>query len=104
MDPSRGVAANSRRRGGSRRPRTVLRFAFHAHADSGPVLDLRGAYLLGTDGVPVKGELRVERDQIVCETRNPDPLGLSLLWRVRGGGIYQLETTRLLPRSEPYDL
>lgn len=82
----------------------MLRFALHARGDGGPLSDLRGAYLVGADGVPVKGELKLERNQIVCETRNQDPLGMSLLWRVRGDGIYQLETTRLLPSNEPYDL
>lgn len=82
----------------------MYRFAFYPHTDSGPHLDLRGAYLVGADGVPVKGELRAEKNQIIVDTRSPDPIGLCLLWRVPGVGTYQLETTRLLPRSEPYNL
>lgn len=82
----------------------MYRFAFYSRPDSGPMTDLRGAFLVGADGVPVKGELRLEKSQIVVDTRSPDPIGICLLWRVPGVGVYQLETTRLLPRSEPYHL
>ncbi|MBI5866191.1 MAG: endo-1,4-beta-xylanase [Planctomycetes bacterium] len=82
----------------------MQRFAFFPRSAGGPLADLRGAYLVGADSVPAKGELRLEGEQIVCESRSLDPIGLSLLWRIQGDGVYQLETTRLLPRAEPYHL
>lgn len=65
---------------------------------------LAGAYLVGADGVPLRGECRFEGDLIVCESRSTDPLGLSLLWPVKGFGVVHLETTRLPARDEPYNL
>jgi hypothetical protein len=65
---------------------------------------LAGAYLVGADGVPLRGECRLAGNLIECETRNTDPLGLSLLWPVRGFGVVHLETTRLPARAEPYNL
>lgn len=66
--------------------------------------ELRGAHLIGTDGVPVRGSLKIDGSTIVAEARNPDALALSLLWHVVDYGSVQLETTRLLPREEPYHL
>ncbi len=67
-------------------------------------VDLRSAYLVGVDGVPVRGDVRLEGGMIVCETRTAEALGLSLLWPVEGYGRVQLETTRLPSRPEPYNL
>lgn len=66
--------------------------------------DVRSMYLVGVDGVPVRGDIRYADDVIVCETHTPEALGLSLLWEVEGFGRVQLETTRLPPRDEPYNL
>ncbi|MFO0840090.1 MAG: hypothetical protein U1D55_16405 [Phycisphaerae bacterium] len=79
------------------------RFEFFLNNDEGfPTLS--GAYLVGADGVPSRGEVRLSGKQIVCESRNTDPLGLSLLWPVQGLGALQLETTRLVARDKPYHL
>lgn len=80
------------------------RFVHFAKGPSGGKFELRGAHLVGADGVPVRGELRVETGEIRCESRNADPVGLSLLWPVPGCGEIQLETTRLPPREKPYHL
>lgn len=66
--------------------------------------DVRSMYLVGVDGVPVRGDIRYADDVIVCETHTPEALGLSLLWEIEGFGRVQLETTRLPPRDEPYNL
>lgn len=66
--------------------------------------DLRSAYLVGVDGVPVRGDVQLANGLISCETRSPEALALSLLWPVDGFGRVQLETTRLPARSEPYNL
>jgi hypothetical protein len=66
--------------------------------------DLRGAHLLGTDNVPVRGEIRWQDGEIRCTPRTQDPVGLSLLWPVAGFGTIQLQTTRLPARDKPYHL
>lgn len=79
------------------------KFAFYLPTGSSPP-DLASAYLVGSDGVPVRAELSLSGSTIVCNSRNPDALGLSLLWPVSEFGVVQLETTRLPPRDEPYHL
>ncbi len=66
--------------------------------------DLRGAHLVGADGVPLRAEIMWDRDAIRATPRMQDPVGLSLLWPVKGFGTVQLQTTRLPAREEPYNL
>lgn len=72
--------------------------------DAAGAPDLRSAYLVGVDGVPVRGDIRFADGVIHCDARNSEALGLSLLWPVDGFGRIQLETTRLPARDEPYNL
>ena len=80
------------------------RFEFFPQTRNGWKPDLSSAILLGADGVPVRSDLRLDGNIIVCDSRNPDALALSLLWHVDGVGTVQLETTRLPARNEPYHL
>lgn len=64
--------------------------------------DLPGLHLLGSEGVPVRGEVQLSGNEIRCQPRVPDPVGLSVLWPVEGYGTVQLETTRLPEREQPY--
>lgn len=82
----------------------MLRFACYPEGKSLQPPNLRGAYLVGLDGVPVRGDLRISDNTILCESRNQEAIGLSLLWPVQGYGPVQLETTRLPGRPEPYHL
>lgn len=82
----------------------VHRFAFYPTADRQPISRLQGAYLIGTDGVPVRGDFELVEHEIRCTPRLREPVGLSLLWLVEGFGRVQLETTRLPVREEPYHL
>ena len=82
----------------------MWRFAYYPEGGERSAPDLRGAYLVGVDGIPVRGEVRLDGQMIVCESRNPEALGLSVLWPVEGYGTVQLETTRLASREEPYHL
>ena len=82
----------------------MYRFSTYATKLTPALPDLRGAHLVGADGVPVRGAIRMEKGQILCETRHQDAVGLSLLWPVNGSGVLQLETTRLPLRNEPYHL
>lgn len=67
-------------------------------------LDAGAAYLVGADGVPLRGEIRVEDGAIICECRASDPFGISVVWNCPGFGAVQLETTRLPFRADPYCL
>ncbi len=82
----------------------MLRFACHPLSDDDPPPDLRGAHLVGADGVPVRGEVHPANGLVCCETRDSEPLALSLLWPVKDFGTVQLETTRLPPRDASYHL
>jgi hypothetical protein len=82
----------------------VIKFLYYPPEGSGFVPDVQGALLLGADGVPLRGELRLEDGVISAETRNQEALAISLLWPVPGFGAVQLETTRLPARARPYHL
>ncbi|MFQ5806975.1 MAG: endo-1,4-beta-xylanase [Phycisphaerae bacterium] len=82
----------------------MLKFACYREGGGHQPPDLRGAHLVGIDEVPVRGELRASGNIIACESRSPEPLGISVLWPVRDYGTVQLQTTRLPTREEPYHL
>jgi hypothetical protein len=83
---------------------SVLKFAWYPEGREPRPPDLRGAYLVGVDEVPVRGELRVDGNIIACESRSREAVGLSVLWPVKDYGTMQLQTTRLPVRDEPYHL
>jgi hypothetical protein len=89
---------------GSGRSAAVLKFAYYPPEGMRFVPDVQGSLLLGADGVPLRGELRLEDGIISVATRNQEALAISLLWPVRGFGAVQLETTRLPARAKPYHL
>lgn len=66
--------------------------------------DLHGAHVVGNDNVPLRAELRWQDGAIACLTRSQEPIGVSLLWPVKGAGVIQLQTTRLPARETPYNL
>ena len=65
---------------------------------------LHGAHLVGNDNVPLRAEIRWEDGAVRCTPRMQEPVGLSLLWPVKGFGTIQLQTTRLPAREAPYNL
>lgn len=82
----------------------MLKFAWFPETLDHSEERLRGLHLVGPDSVPIRGEVKQENGLIVAAARSKDPVGLSVLWPVPGFGLVQLETTRLLPRAEPYHL
>lgn len=66
--------------------------------------DLQGAHAVGNDNVPIRAEIAWDQDAVRCTPRMQDPIGLSLLWPVEGFGTVQLQTTRLPPRPQVYNL
>lgn len=82
----------------------MLRFRVFSDGKVAEHLDLSAAYLVGSDGVPVRAEIEFSNGEIVCKKRVGGPVGLALLWPVPGFGRVMLETTRLQERDQPYIL
>lgn len=82
----------------------MLRFSFYPPKEVRFPPDLQGAHVVGSESVPLRAEIMLTKSEIRCDIRSQAPAGLSLLWPVKGVGVLQLETTRLLPREEPYHL
>lgn len=82
----------------------MLRFCTFANGRQATGFDLSGAYLFGSDGVPLRAEIGWEEGYIVCNKRAAGPAGLAIVWPVAGAGSLVAETPRLLERKEPYVL
>lgn len=82
----------------------MIRFLTQARGPNGDNLDLNGAYLVGSDGVPIRAEIEWGNGEIRCNKRVTGPAALSLLWNVPPFGAVMLETTRVMDRDRPYIL
>jgi hypothetical protein len=81
-----------------------LRFAAYIDGKPASSLNIGGAYMVGSDGVPLRADLTFSNGQIHCEKRAQGPAGLALLWNVEGFGQIMLETTRLPDEDRTYNL
>ena len=62
------------------------------------------AMAVGPESVPMPGDVTF-RDGLLTLTRSDEhPAGVALLWDTGPLGAYHMETTRLPPRDEPYNL
>ena len=79
---------------------------FDVYKNSRPVtgVNLDGAYLVGADMVPVRGEIRFRNGQIGCKKSVQGPVALALLYAVDGFGRVLIETARLPDRERAYNL
>lgn len=82
----------------------MLRFQVFRDGQAPTELDLGSAYLVGSDSVPIRGELAYVDGEIRCRKRPAGPAALTLMWDVRNFGTIMLETVRLPERSQPYVL
>lgn len=82
----------------------MLRFKVFSNGAPATQVDLSGAHILGGERVPIRGEVRFEKGEIVCEPRSRAAAALAIQWDVPGFGKVMLETPRLLDRAAPYDL
>jgi hypothetical protein len=80
----------------------MLRFRVHPDGDAGETVDLSSAYLVGSDGVPVRAEIEFTDGEIVCRKQAAGPAGLAIVWPVEEMGRILLQTTRLPERDQPY--
>ena len=82
----------------------MLRFSVSPDGSAGGTVDFSGAYLVGSDGVPLCAEIELRDGQIVCAKQATGPAALAILWPVGKSGRVLLETTRLQEREKPYIL
>lgn len=82
----------------------MLRIRVYENGSPARSVDLTGAFLVGNDRVPIRGELSFSDGEISCESRARGAAALSVLWPVNGMGRLMLETPRLQERKEPYNL
>lgn len=67
--------------------------------------DLRGAYLVGIDDVPIRGTISTDdTGRIVCQVSTEEAAALFLLWPSDSCGVCMTGTTRLPERDKPYIL
>jgi len=82
----------------------MLSFTVHPTEAGASPVKLDGAYVVGSDGVPLRAELEVRNSRVLCAKRADGPAGLALVWAVPGSGTLLLETSRLMDREKPYNL
>ena len=82
----------------------MLSFAVYSNGKPATDIDLSGAYLVGSDDVPLRAEISFHDGVITCTKRVAGPAGLAILWEVPGIGTNLLDTIRLLEREKPYIL
>ena len=82
----------------------MLSFAVYTNGQPASSVNLAGAYLVGSDDVPLRAEISFDDGLITCEKRAAGPAGLALLWEVAGAGTVLLETVRVPERDRPYIL
>jgi GH35 family endo-1,4-beta-xylanase len=80
----------------------MIRFSVFSGDKPASSLDLNGAYLVGSDGVPLRADIEFRKGEIVCKKRTAGPAGLVLLWAVPGVGTILLDTARVPERDKPY--
>lgn len=82
----------------------MISFVVHANGKLADKVNLSGAYVVGSDDVPLRAELSFKNGIIACKKRAAGPAGLALLWEVEGAGTILIETIRVQERETPYIL
>ncbi len=82
----------------------MLCFTIHPNGSTAGPVNLTGAYVVGSDGVPLRAELEQRDEHLICAKRAEGPAGIALMYPVHGSGNVLLETSRLIERSKPYNL
>jgi hypothetical protein len=86
--------------------RITVKFQVFKDGKIAKTFELYGAYLFGSDSVPLRGNTQITfRDGVIdCRKKSLESAGLALLWPVEDFGKVLLPTTRLPERSKPYNL
>lgn len=83
---------------------SILNFAVYSGGRPAEAVNLAGAYVIGTDDVPLRAEIGFRGGLISCKKRAPGPAGLVMLWPMDGVGTTLTETVRVPERKSPYVL
>jgi len=67
-------------------------------------VNLSGAYVFGSDDIPLRAEVKTAEGIVSCGKRAAGPAGLAIMWPVKGFGTLLLETVRVQEREQPYIL
>lgn len=82
----------------------MLRFKVFPKDEPAFSANVKDAYLVGSDRVPLRAEVEFSDGEIRCDPQARGAAALAILWPVEGVGRMMLETTRLLERKRPYNL
>jgi len=82
----------------------MLSFAVYIRGEPADKVNLNGAYVIGTDDVPLRADISFKNGVIHCKKRAAGPAGLALLWDVARVGRVMVETVRVPERDKPYVL
>jgi hypothetical protein len=82
----------------------MLSFAVYTAGKLAERVNVSGAYVIGSDDVPLRAEVTAKDGIIHCKKRTPGPAALVVLWKVPEVGEILTETVRLLERDKPYIL
>lgn len=82
----------------------MISFVVYINGRLAEKVNLNGAYVVGSDDVPLRAEISFKSGIITCKKRAAGPAGLALLWEVDGAGVLLLETIRVQERDRPYVL
>jgi hypothetical protein len=80
----------------------MLCFLMYMDGKPSSAVNLEGAHLIGAEGLPLRSEISVRDDSIICQKRTAGTASLNVMWPVKGAGALMLETGRLPERDEPY--
>ena len=82
----------------------MLAFAVYLNGRPAKSVKLSGAYVVGSEDVPLRADISFKDGVITCQKRAAGPAGLAILWNVPGVGEILIETVRLPERDQPYIL
>lgn len=82
----------------------MLSFSVYQQGKPAEQLNLAGAYVVGTDDVPLRADISFKNGVIQCVKRAAGPAGLAIVWNVPGAGRLLVETIRVPERDKPYVL
>lgn len=88
------------------KPPGTTAIKFEVYRDGAREMDYKptAATAVGPESVPLAGEVAFRDGLLVVDRGDAHAAAVSLLWDVGPLGTFQLETTRLRPREEPYNL
>ncbi len=84
----------------------TMSLSFEIYRDGQRVTEFTpsGAIGMGPESVPLQADISFENSLLQVRRSDEQALGIALLWDMGPQGAYFIETTRLSPRAQPYNL